>query len=400
MFFGKGKAEKVSPDALVSLLNSSFDRKVGSLKSRTASIANELQSVRSQFMRTCDDFERLNAEPNTENLYFANVSFIKSQKVPYAQTLKRLASELVLRPESAANAYDECAIMTANVEEMLNRVLKANASFKQVVVCYSNHLSNFKKNFSAIEKLAKEARAELDKRADAFSEYRKVKEAIERYERDTEELLALRVKMESAMKSPSPGNGADEELRASEALAEKMAELTKNREELSFLRGGIASLTNPLDRASKKFDHVSAGKRQLHPFIEDPIGNASGDSDYGEFMSLVKELESSVESGAVDVKNKSEVVGQTSDLLKSDLRSKIMAANSAGSRISALEKEIRALDIILDGLREGKLSSERRARDAEELEARMRETEKWRDLAKSALEKLFSDHYGKALLIE
>jgi predicted nucleic acid-binding Zn-ribbon protein len=213
---------------------------------------------------------------------------------------------------------------------------------------------------------------------------------------------SLQKSIEVARKSPGPGSDGEgrDERKASGALADKMAELTKARDELSALHGKISTLTSPLDRASKKFDHVSAERRQLHPFIEDPIGTSFAESDYKEFMALVKKLEASVESGSVDVKNKDEVANLTSDLLKSELHPKIIAANSLKSRISELEKEIRALDIILDGLRESKVSSEKRTRNAEELERRFREIEKRRDSAKSEIERLFKEHYGRAILIE
>ena len=402
MLFGrKDRPENVKTEALIPLLNAAFDKKVGTLRNKTAGIVNELHSARLQFVKTCEDFEKLDAEPDTENIYFANTHFIKSQKGPYAQTLKRLASEMSLKPEKASNTYEECAEIASNTEDMLNKILKVNATFKQVMMCYSNHLTNFKRSFSTIERLAKEARNELDKRSGDFSEYRVVKEAISRYERNKEELALLRKDVEAIRKVPEPnstGDGRDER-KASEDLAAKKAELAKIKDEISNLHGRIAMLTGPLERASKKFDYASVRKKQLHTFIEDPM-TASADADYKEFMALVKELETSVESGAIEVKNKAEVVGLTSELLHSDLQSKILATNSLESRRSELGNEIRALEMTLDDLKGDKITSEKRARDAEELERRAKEIERQRDSAKSMIERLFKDYYGKTLLIE
>lgn len=403
MFFGgKSKPENVTPEALTSLLNSLFDKKLGSFKTRTSNILNELQRAKLHFISACEGFEKLSAEPYTEELYTFNVNFIKNQKNLYARTQKRLISDLTLKSENAQNVYDGCASIVSDVESITKEVLKTNANFRQVVQRYPNHLGDFKKSFSTIERLTKMLRGELDKSAGEFSKYRDAREHIAGLNSQSEELEAMRKRIDVLKQNSKPNDDSasnKSELDASEKLTNKKSELAKLSAEGSRLYNKINLLATPLERVAKKLDHLSASKKQLHMFIEDPIGRISNEAEYNEFRALVQELNKAVETGAVDAKNRAEVSRGASELLNSDIYSMINSFRSIQQRRLEATNEVRSLETALDSIREERAASERRVKEIETLEGRAGEIKKARDDAKSAVERLFSDYYAKPISI-
>ena len=60
MFFGgKGKAQEISENDLQGLLDSLFDSKLGSFKSKTIDLFSELEKSKRQFGEACEKFGRL-----------------------------------------------------------------------------------------------------------------------------------------------------------------------------------------------------------------------------------------------------------------------------------------------------------------------------------------------------
>ena len=76
----------------------------------------------------------------------------------------------------------------------------------------------------------------------------------------------------------------------SEAISAKQSTLSEISRESSVLHQRIMRLTAPLERPSKKFDHIAQNKKGLNQFIKDPIGSLNSESDYGILMSLINEM--------------------------------------------------------------------------------------------------------------
>jgi chromosome segregation ATPase len=403
LFGGKAKAEEVEQGGLVALLNGSFDRKLGRLGATTREVAGELRTARERFIAACEKFEAIDPEPYTEDLYSVNVNFIRSQKGLYAEALKRLAKELV--PEHAtksANAYEECEALASHTGEVMSEILKTNATFRLVVHCYPNYLTDFKRSFSSIERLAGLLKGELVRRSQELAEYRAARESISRLDGYGQELHELegtieRLKEDRSRRAagePDSGHSGIQEM-----LLEKRKELSRLEAEASGLHHRISLLTAPLDRPAKKFDHLSARKRPLHAFIEDPIGAIRGEADYAEFRELLQKLVEEVNSGKVEVKNREEIGGIASALLGADLPSMIGSFDSLQRMRSDLDGEVRGLERTLDSLREGRNASESAAHRLEDLERRVAETERAREAQKAAVERLFLDNYRRQISI-
>lgn len=397
MFFGRREPEKVSVDKLGQLLDLQFEKKLDQLESKARTITENLNRVMLRFSDACDRFEALDAEPYTEDLYFANMSSIKKQKSQYAKGLGHILSRTSFEAGEVTNSYKRYGRVLSELEGMIKRILEANANFKTVLYCYSNNLGEFKSLFSEIERLAKALRGELDNRSKDFSEYSAVGEHVSKLNYYSEELGSLSKSIETFRKDAKPGNesaldkGKPDILKG---LSDKRDELTRLNKERASLHNEINSLTLPLERVSKKLDHLSASKKQLHTFVENPINTINNESEYNEFRALVQALNEKMHTGAIDVKNSDKVSKTASMLLNSDIYSMITSFKSYQQKVLEISREIETLERNLNELNKGRTASERYAQEIDGMERKASEIEKSRKAEKSTIETLFLDRYG------
>ena len=164
MLFGKGdKAEEVESGELDALLNSLFNRKIGSFGSKASGITKDLERARLQFGDACRKFDQLNAEPEVENIYIDTSAFVKSQKGFYSTALRRVIEDWEIFGAESSNAYNKYMMVLSNAERFINETLRTNSNFKKVLLSYPDHLDNFKKSFSLIERYRDNLKNELSR---------------------------------------------------------------------------------------------------------------------------------------------------------------------------------------------------------------------------------------------
>lgn len=401
MLFGRSEAEKVDEGSLEQMLNSLFEARLGRLGPRANAIITELERAAGMFVEACRGLLELDAEPVTEDLWFVNVNAIKSQKAQYARNLEAIAKNMRLEARDAPNSYERYMDVLARADAAMGEVLKTNANFKQTLYCYSKHLGPFKRSFSEMERLRDSLRQELESRSREFAEYSEAKERISRLAGQRDEITTLGEGLRALRDGAAGGSGkaGDEERGISARLDMKRAEMSAASSEVSRISGSMGLLTMPLERASRKLDHMSLGKRQLHAFISDPVGSIANESDYEEFRSKLAELKEAVEAGRVDVKNKAETVGAIGALADAGIYAMIGSLKSARARRLELEQETMALETAISDLRKGKAASDKAMRDASAMEERIRQVEKERDAAASDTESLFLKYYRKRISI-
>lgn len=402
MFFGKREPKKVSQDMLDGLLAESFERKIGQLAPKAERIARELERSRLEFIEACERLEELQAEPYTEDLYFANVASIKSQKVAYSRVIKRIADEMDLSAGAGETSYERYRKVLANVDHATAEMLKANASFRTVMYSYSNHMGAFKRSFAGMERSREELRREINARSREADEYTKAKEGIANLRLHSRELETLRESVD-ALKDDL-GNAGKKELESDEKriqkdLEGKVAELRGIESQVSRTAERISLFTAPLGRTARKQDHLSLKKVRLSSFIEDPIGRIDSDEEYAEFISSVREMRENVEKGLIDSKNKESLLDSISLLLESDLYNVIKSLKDTKARKAAVEDEIRTLERTLNDLRKGRDGIERAAKDVTAMEEREEAEERAIGSAKALVEGLFLEHYRRPISI-
>ena len=190
---------------------------------------------------------------------------------------------------------------------------------------------------------------------------------------------------------------AESELSGS--LAAKMSELSGINSDISKLSGEVGLLTLPLERPSRKLDHLSARKRQLHHFISDPVSTIADESIYSEFRKMVAELKEAIENGTVEVKNRDEGISHASMLLNSNIYEMISALKSLRFKKSGIEGEIRTIETAMADIHGKKTDSERAMGDMKDMEEKLAEATNLRESEKVAIEKLFYSCYNKTISI-
>lgn len=403
MFFGRSEPEKVSPEGLEELLSALFEKKIGQFEPRARRILENMGYAREEFIKACDGLEKLEAEPYTEDLYFASVSSIKGQKVLYTKAIRRIASEMKLDAGEGATSYARYQSALASIENAIGEMLKTNASFRTVVYSYSNHFAPFKRAFAGIERNRDELRRELGSRSREAGEYAELKEEIYKFITGIEELKTLVQSiafLEGSAGRKGEAGAEDEEGSLLKNLEAKRKEFSEIAADAARLSEKISLLTAPLERPARKQDHLSLNNKvALSSFIYDPINKINGESQYGEFVSLLGEMKENIEKGAIDTKNREGVLESVSALLNSDIYSTIKSFNSLQEKKAVVGEEIRMLERTDNELKKGRDSAEKLARDINSMREEAEAVRKTIGLGKASIEKLFLEYYRKHVTI-
>ncbi|MDE1768103.1 MAG: hypothetical protein KGH64_04225 [Candidatus Micrarchaeota archaeon] len=400
--FGSKGADKIPSAELMQLLNSIFNKRFAQLESRAAGITLQLTKEKERFAMSCDNFERLNAEPYTEDLWNPNINAINSQKAAYSTKLRNLVSEMDLSTQDALDVYSRYRDILLAVDDATEKILKANADFKIVLYCYSNHLREFKKSFSSIEQLRDTLKKELESRAADYEIYYRICSNISRLHQHTEELELLNGSISALCETSGSIDESSigrEEAEVSRKISEKAKELQAAAAQISDLSNSINMLVAPLRKASRKFDHASGRKIHITDFIEDPINTIKGKEDYDRFIDLVLDLKKYVDADSSDVKNRESTIASITALAASDMLSDINGLEGMKSRKRAIESEIRDLERIMDGLKEGRSGIASSAHEMERMHKAAEELERSRIKLKEQIEKEFLDNYSKKISI-
>ena len=402
MLFGpSNKIEEIRLEKLDDALNIAFNGKLNNLEAKASRIIKDLSNVKAQFTEACDKFERLEAEPENENIYIDTASFVKSQKGYYSKTLKSLINEWGLYPDEPSNIHNKYDTILANTENFINGILQTNNRFKKVLYSYADHLDLFKKYFSMIERYRDSLKNEIARTENEFVEYNNLNEKIIELTSLMEEFQFINKNITSLNETIKFGNSDEKsnEQDVQNELLEKEKELSGLNQEISTLRNRITSSTLPLERPSRKLDHISSRKRQLHTFITDPISNINSEQDMNEFRVLLEELKKSVQAGTIDVKNNARTSDIASEILKIDLYGMITDLKTLQTKKNTLQDEIKFLQNIMSKLKETKNSSKKTAEEMDLMKKRQEELNSKIKHTKSGAESLFLQYYKKRLSI-
>ncbi len=396
MFLGRREPpEEVKASELPALLESLFGRKTLQLSSRAEAMLEELRSKEEEFIKACDYLDGIEDEPELEEVYLANTGSVKSQKSTYAKTLKRAMSEYRKAADSG-NAYEKYKRIYTDAEAMIREIMGINGTYRLAFLAYSRHLGSFKKNFSSIEKLVASLKSELDRGEPYYSEYLLLKGKLSELMGVSSELEELK----DFLSSHPPGSDAPPGSEAAGELAEKLAakeaEVASAYSAMLRSQQRIAWMLQPLERASRKYDHLSLEKRKLAEFISIPQSLESQE-EYSIFAGLAKGLAAGIKSGSIEVKNADETIASVGFVLSGDLKREIERARSSREEKASLEAQASALrqehlKMLDKGSRAERLATERKS--ASEDAERLRTEEK--NLCEE-LEWLLKKHYGKTV---
>jgi hypothetical protein len=155
----------------------------------------------------------------------------------------------------------------------------------------------------------------------------------------------------------------------------------------------------PLERAARKYDHISDKKTKLADFIARPFEMIVDDAAYGEFRSVVKGLKEAIEGGKVEVGNRNEAVGHLLAVMNKNFQEEIRRVEIMRSEASFLKKEFLAMEHTLDSIRESKRNALEKGRTKEEIKERLAAVVGEKKATKERAEEMFVESYGRKVSI-
>ncbi len=399
MLFGKPKPSEVGLDESERLLEELFAKKLGAWTPRMERFKGELAQVQENFVKACERFDELRAEPYMENLFWMDPESVKRHKVSYSRALKNVIERFTFEND-IANPYQKYEAILADAEGMNGEMLKTNATFKQVLYCYSPHIGDFKRISSQLERLLLDIRSELSKKSREYEEYKSLSENISKLESYVDDLNTIGGSIDSILASLDAGRKdaiiKQEHLLLEELNSKKSAAKQIEDDEKALLNK-VHGLVSSLGRASKKFDHISPKKLKLNPFVEAPLEHIKSERDYKEFVALLFELRESMDR--LDIKNSAEVLRNIEDITGSEFYYMIESARSLNVKKSMAREEVEVAQRMLNELHKSEKDIESMALESESMKKDMERIKNLMEDGKRMVEKQFWSYYAKAIAL-
>lgn len=399
MFFGKPKPSEIGIEEGERMLGELFVGKLGAWPSKMERLGKELAAVQSQLCEACDRFDQLSAEPYMENLFWMDPQSVKRHKGAYARALKNVIERFEFE-NNAQNPYQRYESILSDAEGMNGEMLKTNATFKQVLYCYSPHIGDFKRISSQLERLLLEIRSELSRKSAEYGEYESVSENLSKLKNYLDEMEDVNRSIEAL--SASLGRGDKDAIKERERkllyeLDAKKKEAQRIEGEEKALANKVHSTVSVLGRASKKFDHISHKKLKLNPFVESPFERINSEEDYKEFAALLLELKEDL--GKLDIKNGDEVLRSVADIGNSDFYYAIGSVRSARSKKAMAYEEVELTQRMLNELRKSEDDMEMRLVEKNSMEKELERIKSLINEGKEMVEKQFRSYYGRPIVV-
>lgn len=319
MFFGKEEPQKqVNIKEFEGLVNDLFNKKIAKLENKALQLMKRINDSRNDFMNACDVFEKLEAEPDTEDLGTSKPNEIKSSKHLYVEALKRLLLKTSsIQSKTLYHKYDNFLVEN---ELLLNDILKVNNTFRKVLYGYSSNLENFKKTFSTYEAATKHLRSELDKFTEELNEYNKIIQVYEKFLEKLEEKRFLKKELDNISVQNSyevPQNINKIEI----SIKEYASELYELDAKMSVLKSNMAVIFGNLEKVAKKFDYTSTSKIKIADYMGmHTFETLKNPEIYEDFLKQIVSMEEHINKNKENIKNYDNIKDNIHKILQGKLK--------------------------------------------------------------------------------
>lgn len=352
MLFGRAgvKSEDIALDAVRQLVESLFDKKMEGLYQKAARAIAQINDSKKYFIDACDRFDRSSADLDLEGMsYFASASHIRSQKPVYVSTLKRMLDEDSADMDRRSGYYFYERKLT-EAQEMINRILKTNGSFKNVVYAYANELGNVKQGYGQMESSVNSLKSVMESGSSDLNVYKAILSSVEELRLLVEEQAMLSAEKTQQLSSRDASArkeiGIEERHRITDAIASRKAEIDALKSRVLGARIGITNLLNSIVKAARRYDYSSLSKTKISDYIEDSerllIGNAEG---YADFYSQVAAMQGDIESGRIQLKDRDEALGHIRQVTSGKLAELMSSIDSTSAALDQVRGALRGIEM-------------------------------------------------------
>ena len=340
---GKGKSEDVDIGKVSGVVGTLFNEKIRMLYVAASKLLGQIEDAKNHFIRSCERFDLLSADPDLEDEYFTKASTVVNQKKVYVSALKRIVLvDADARPNEPKDYYFYKRRL-AEAEDMIGNILKTNANFRQVVYSYSRYLEHFKQDFAYLESAVKSLRAEIERMDPDVNEYEAILFGVDELASLVYERYALNAEQKklSALQETGKTEGRDRILKL---IAEKKKEIDAAEEKMRDANSGIINTLNSISKAARRYDYSSLNKIKIEDYIRDPEKMLVKNDGYGDMYSQMRSLYKSVEDGSIALKNRNEALRALKSILDGKIAEYLGQIKLLEPRISYLKLELGELE--------------------------------------------------------
>ena len=396
MLFGRpARNEIVGIDELGHYLDGCFDDDIRKISSRMPRLVEELGQAFSDFGASVREFSEKETKPDMGYLYGIKEGFVTSQRPNYTSHITRIASA---SPELGGNNLYAAAKKAADsYGSIILEVLKANNTFKVVIIGYAGGLKDVKRHFNDMERLHKDLKGDIDLCEGRFKEYNAMRSMILNLTSDISRVA------NAGNLSPMAQESIQTEINDTSKLRSEISELEKEHESANGRRNEAASsitrMLLPMERIARKHDHMSASKRKLSDYIDEPKRITKDAESLGEFRRQVSSLIEEVRAGKIEVRNPNQTVSQLNAARDADLMALADSLHEADlnlERINGRLARARELRSIAEKANE---DEKRRKMEEDEAQRSIEELKSGMLTLKAEIERSFMDSYKRRIEI-
>lgn len=404
MFFRKPKPyEEVRLSELRRLSTEAFEQSTPEIIHAEQRAKGEISASISIFSRACSEFDALEIEPNTENMYMPNINSIKAQKGAYSKTMLGIISSLTGCEYNGDSAYARLVDMRGKIDKTLSRILQSNGSFRQVIYSYSNNLGDFKKAYSMLEEVSKRASIAIERYEPQYSRFQSLYSSISELESLQATSSELRASISSLEKRSAEGHettaGNAEESRLRDRISSLRKEVDRESLRVSEIYKEVEASLAQIRRSAKKYDHISAEKEKLSSMIDNPERLISDKGARDNFIRLVKDMRASISESKIGIKNPEDIINTVDNFINSGMAEMMDDIYAGRNVLKSMQQELYDLEKTKEELDEGLRSIVKSKELKGQMEEKLGAIEKETAASKTNVEKSFMDLYGRKILI-
>ena len=397
MLFGKpAPSEEIDLSELEAYLNKCFEGKLRRLSTRAPETERDLAKEFSSFAYAIKAFSESTAGPDMEYLYGIKENYIRSQKPNYSSSLLHIAA--VKPAYDGTNIYFRSESMLQAYNKFIIEVMRANNTFRLVMMAYAGELSDTKAHFNTMERLCKELSLELSSCSQQLNEYKELDNKIRAMQDRLSKIELLKRSLGGGPEKEQHQEGAGNDIAAQIREKENQLELARRRHNEANL--SLTGLLLPLERVARKHDHMSPSKRKLTDYIKEPAVVIRTPEDAKELGKQISAVIEEVRSGSMDIKNPDGLVLQLSAIKDRDFLALAESLRERDTEVRKLQEEMKKLQTGLHEVEKSRDAKRRMLEEKGETEKEIIRQSESVSAAKKEIEWLLHNYYKRQVLIK
>jgi len=334
----EGLAEKLYKEHVEDSLVPSFKQIKEDMKSQIDEIENK-----------CKVLEE--AKLKNEKIPLKEKQYMKGNRESYLKHVRILLDQTVV-PDKHQEIEELCSHFNELIESFGKHTLRARQIlghfFEHETAAIHREVGKLNDQFEDMKKLLKEDKhnnhVKLKKNIENLNNSKKRKKSLADEIKDVKDtVISINKDIKKFSETLESKKGSDDFKRNSE-INQKKKKIT---DELNKIKSEVKTSFSKLERAMKKYEHISLDNVDwVKKYITDPF-NATVEDTEGIGSKILKDVKDKIEKGAIELKNNEKVISQIEEVIKSDLIKKASQnTRELREELEKIKEELEKINII------------------------------------------------------